>query len=69
MANTTFQGVVRSYGGGGKGVVTPGVMVQSVQFACDRPQLPLLMFGSARPLPLARRLPSPLARLLCLYSV
>jgi hypothetical protein len=35
MANTTFQGVVRSYGGGGKGVVTPGVMVQSVQFACD----------------------------------
>ena len=35
MANTTFQGVVRSYGGGGKGVVAPGVMVQSVQFACD----------------------------------
>jgi hypothetical protein len=35
MANTTFQGVVRSYGGGGKGVVTPGVMTQTVQFACD----------------------------------
>jgi hypothetical protein len=35
MANTTFQGVVRSYGGGGKGTVTPGVMVQSVQFSCD----------------------------------
>ena len=35
MANTTFQGVVRSYGGGGKGIVTPGVMTQTVQFACD----------------------------------
>lgn len=35
MANTTFQGVVRSYGGGGKGTVTPGVMTQTVQFACD----------------------------------
>lgn len=35
MATTTFQGVVRSYGGGGKGTVTPGVMVESVQFACD----------------------------------
>lgn len=35
MANTSFQGVVRSYGGGGKGVVVPGVMVQSVQFSCD----------------------------------
>ena len=35
MANTTFQGVVRSYGGGGKGTVTPGTMVQSVQFSCD----------------------------------
>jgi hypothetical protein len=35
MATTTFQGIVRSYGGGGKGTVTPGVMVESVQFACD----------------------------------
>lgn len=35
MANTTFQGVVRSYGGGVKGTVTPGVMTQTVQFACD----------------------------------
>ena len=35
MANTTFQGVVRSYAGGGKGTVTPGVMVQSVQISCD----------------------------------
>lgn len=35
MANTTFQGVVRSYGGGAKGTHTPGVMVQSIQFACD----------------------------------
>lgn len=35
MANTSFQGVVRSYGGGGKGTVTPGVMTQTVQFACD----------------------------------
>lgn len=35
MANTTFQGVVRSYGGGGKGTATPGVMTQTVQFACD----------------------------------
>tara|TARA_R100000808_G_scaffold9248_1_gene25457 strand:- start:2345 stop:2821 length:477 start_codon:yes stop_codon:yes gene_type:complete len=35
MATTTFQGVVRSYGGGGKGVVTPGVMTQSVQVSCD----------------------------------
>ena len=35
MANTTFQGVVRSYGGGSKGTHTPGVMTQSVQFACD----------------------------------
>jgi hypothetical protein len=35
MATTTFGGIVRSYGGGGKGTVTPGVMVQSVQFACD----------------------------------
>ena len=35
MANTTFQGVVRSYGGGGKGTVTPGVMVQSVQISFD----------------------------------
>jgi hypothetical protein len=35
MANTTFQGVVRSYGGGDKGTVTPGVMVQSVQISFD----------------------------------
>ena len=35
MANTTFQGIVRSYGGGSKGVVTPGVMTQSVQISCD----------------------------------
>lgn len=35
MANTTFSGVVRSYGGGAKGTHTPGVMVQSVQFSCD----------------------------------
>jgi len=35
MANTTFQGVVRSYGGGGKGVVTPAPMTQSVQIAID----------------------------------
>lgn len=35
MANTTFQGVVRSYGGGTKGTHTPGVMVQSVQISFD----------------------------------
>ena len=35
MANTTLQGGVRAFGGGGKGVVIPGVMGQSVQFACD----------------------------------
>lgn len=35
MANTTFQGVVRSYGGGSKGTHTPGVMTQSVQISFD----------------------------------
>tara|TARA_B100002019_G_scaffold290084_1_gene307019 strand:+ start:857 stop:1333 length:477 start_codon:yes stop_codon:yes gene_type:complete len=35
MATTTFGGIVRSYGGGGKGTVTPGVMTQSVQVSCD----------------------------------
>ncbi len=35
MAKTTFQGVVRSYGGANKHNSTPGVMVQSVQFSCD----------------------------------
>ena len=35
MANTTFQGVVRSYGGGAKGTHTPGVMTQSVQISFD----------------------------------
>lgn len=35
MANTTFQGVVRSYGGGTKGTHTPGVMTQSVQISFD----------------------------------
>ena len=35
MANTTFQGVVRSYGGGSKGTHVPGVMVQSVQISFD----------------------------------
>jgi hypothetical protein len=35
MANTTFQGVVRSYGGGSKGTRTPGVMTQSVQISFD----------------------------------
>ena len=35
MANPTFQGVVRSYGGGSKGTHTPGVMTQSVQISFD----------------------------------
>ena len=35
MANTTFQGVVRSYSGKPKGTVVPGVMIQSVRFSCD----------------------------------
>jgi hypothetical protein len=35
MANTTFQGVVRSYGGGDKGSVTPGVVTQSVTISFD----------------------------------
>ena len=35
MANKTFQGVVRSYGGGSKGTHTPGVMTQSVQISFD----------------------------------
>ena len=35
MAKSTFQGVVRSYGGANKHNATPGVMVQSVQFSCD----------------------------------
>ena len=35
MANTTFQGVVRSYGGGDKGSVTPGVITQSVTISFD----------------------------------
>ena len=35
MAKTTFQGVVRSYGGANKHNATPGVMTQSVQFSCD----------------------------------
>ena len=35
MANTTFQGVVRSYGGGSKGTHTPGGMTQSVQISFD----------------------------------
>ena len=35
MANTTFQGVVRTYGGGGKGVSTPAPVTTTVQFACD----------------------------------
>lgn len=35
MAKTTFQGVVRSYGGANKHNSTPGVMTQSVQFSCD----------------------------------
>ena len=38
MANTTFQGVVRSYGGGSKGTHTPGVMTQSVQISFDPTQ-------------------------------
>ena len=38
MANTTFQGVVRSYGGGLKGTHTPGVMTQSVQISFDPTQ-------------------------------
>ena len=35
MANTTFQGVVRTYGGGGKGTHTPVPMTQSVQISFD----------------------------------
>jgi len=35
MANTTFGGVVRSYGGGTRGTVTPAPVVQAVQFSCD----------------------------------
>jgi len=35
MAKSTFQGVIRSYGGANKHNATPGVMVQSVQFSCD----------------------------------
>ena len=35
MANTTFQGVVRSYGGGTKGTHTPVPMTQSVQISFD----------------------------------
>ena len=35
MANTTFQGVVRSYGGGAKGTHTPAPMTQSVQISFD----------------------------------
>jgi hypothetical protein len=35
MANTTFQGVVRTNGGGGKGVSTPAPVTTTVQFACD----------------------------------
>lgn len=35
MANTTFQGVVRSYGGGIKGTHTPTPVTQSVQISFD----------------------------------
>jgi len=35
MANTSFTGVVRSYGGGDKGSVTPGVVTQSVTISFD----------------------------------
>ena len=35
MANTTFQGVGRSYGGGTKGTHTPVPMTQSVQISFD----------------------------------
>ena len=35
MANTTFQGVVRSYGGGIKGTHTPVPVTQSVQISFD----------------------------------
>ena len=35
MANTSFTGVVRSYGGGSKGSVTPGVVTQSVTISFD----------------------------------
>ncbi len=35
MANTTFQGVVRSYGGGTKGTHTPTPVTQSVQISFD----------------------------------
>ena len=35
MANPTFQGVVRSYGGGTKGTHTPVPMTQSVQISFD----------------------------------
>ena len=35
MANTTFQGVVRSYGGGTKGTHPPVPMTQSVQISFD----------------------------------
>ena len=38
MANTTFQGVGRSYGGGSKGTHAPGVMTQSVQISFDPTQ-------------------------------
>jgi len=38
MATTTFGGVTRSYGGGSKGVVSPGVLTMSVIVSGDSAQ-------------------------------
>ena len=54
MATTSFQGIVRSYGGGIKGTHTPVPVTQSVQISFDPLQLQQQMFVLEHRLHLAK---------------